>query len=253
MFLLTAAAFVAAGVWYAYLEIDGFLVEKTRRVVYGEPCVIPIQTISTSPRAVFPHPVMRCSDSATPPDLPPAVDDLVDSAAMSGQSGDDLDSKDCDVVLAERCQSGRLFLGVEGVSPLSKKNCAAKYRHLAPLTLGDQLRAPTGIRLRADGKVQLCDSCFIQYRTYNEGNQRREIGCRDRGFSVPFGGVVIRVCQKHMQSGATRRPPTPTAFKQQDLFVQDKNGNFVRMGSDERPLGEMDIGDGVGLSRREKQ
>ena len=143
-------------------------------------------------------------------------------------------------------------LGFEGVAFLSKKNCAAKYRHLAPVNLGDQLRTPTGIRLHAEEKVQLCDSCFIQYRTYNEDNQCREIGCRDRGFSVPFDDIIIRVCQKHMQSHVIRRSPVPTAFKP-DLFVQDKNGDLVRMDSDEHPVGEMDIGDGVGLSRRENQ
>ena len=121
------------------------------------------------------------------------------------------------------------------------------------VTLGDQLRSADGVRLHSDEKVQLRESCFIQYLTYNEENQRREIGCRDRGFSVPFGDILIRVCQKHMQSHVLRRTPPNPAFKQQEVFAPGDDGNFVRMDSDERPAREGDIGDGIGLSKREKQ
>ena len=49
-----------------------------------------------------------------------------------------------------------------------------------------------------------------------------------------------------------RLAPGSSAFKQQEVFIQDKDWEYDRMDSDEHPAPENGIGDGVGLSRREK-
>ena len=223
LFFLTTSAFAMAGVRYAYLEIAECLVAMTRQIIFGTASIAPTPTIVTHSPAFSPRPVIRC-----PPPFAPifpndhrnvrTVDDVVDSSATSGQSEDDQDLKDSGVDPSERCKADRLFVGVEGIIPLSTKKCMGKYRHLTPATLGDQLRTSNGIRLHDEEKVQLCDSRFTHYRTYNEENQCREIGRRERAPGAPFGDIIIRDCQKHMHSHVLRRSPGNPVFQQQDVF-----------------------------------
>ena len=126
-----------------------------------------------------------------------------------------------------------------------------KYRHVTNVTLGDQLKTQNGTRLHAEEKVQLCDSCFTQYRAFNEEQRCREIGCRERGFSVPFDDILIKVCQKHMRTHVIKTSQSNKSFKQQDVYIQDKEGNFVRMDANVPPIPADQMGDGIGLSRRE--
>ena len=148
-----------------------------------------------------------------------------------------------------------MCLGADGVTPLSKTKCRNRYRYVTPSTLGDKMRSPTGGRLHAEEEeIHLFDSCFIRYRTHNEDNQRRELGCRARvdsqRLSLILPSAFVRNICKIAYSNAQLPDPE---FKQKEVFIHDKAGNFARMDSDERPSPEKDIVDGVGLSTREKQ
>ena len=69
---------------------------------------------------------------------------------------------------------------------------------------------------------------------------------------MPFGDVLIEVCQKHRQE-LVFRPPNPIPkFQQIDGVIRDREWDSARIDSDERHVPESGIGDGVGLSPREK-
>ena len=163
LFFLTTAAFAMAGVWYAYLKIAEFLVAMTRRVLSGK---------SAQVTAEIPNTVTTCKATPVQPKKTPRpiVEDIVDSAATSGQSDDDLFPGKDTFPLGERCQSDRLFFGVEAVTPLSQVARMAKYRHVTNVTLGDQLRTQSGIRLHGEEKFQLCDSCLFNIEHLMKNN-----------------------------------------------------------------------------------
>ena len=154
LFFLTTAAFAMAGAWYAYFTIAEILWNMKRMVFPGDPLENPTDT---PPGTVHPTAV-REPRPQTPSLSEPIVEEIIDSGATSGQSDDDVRPKEEHVDLESRCQSGRLSLGVEGTTPLSRQPRMGKYRHVTKVTSGAQLRTQTGIRLHDEEKVQLCDN-----------------------------------------------------------------------------------------------
>ena len=182
LFRIATAFFLMAGVWLAYLEIAEFLVSITRQLLGRN------RPLGEKPR-----------DRA-----PVIVDDKIDSAATSGKSGDETEvpaRRVPDIRDGDQCRPDQLYLGAEGPRHLSPRKCPTKYKHEMNVTIGDQMRGAQGGNTHAGDRIRLCDTRFAKYRSYNEENQFREMGCRVLGFLIPFGDITIRVCVKNTSNG----------------------------------------------------
>ena len=123
---------------------------------------------------------------------------------------------------SEQCQYKQLFVRIEGVAPIPTTKRYQKYRHLANATLGGHMEDIDGARLHAADRNHLLDQCFVVYRTYNEDIQFRALGCRARCLSIPFGDILIKVCQKICRSWSSCRRIPFRSFDGPTLLLRKK-------------------------------
>ena len=259
VFPLTSVAFAMAGLRYAYLTKSEYLVDKTRRVCIGRissqhAAAVDVTRPNTQPNGAPSSSFPRVRLPTVSPTFSGNTDGKIDSASTSGQSEGEIEPQEPVIHLDVQCQPDQLFLCVWGGGAVTlPQDEMTEEVYLAQVTLGCQIRSTSGGRLRVGDKIHLFDSFFIRYRARNEDSQCGDLGCRARGFAAPFDDIIIRVCQKQAQRRFFKSPNRIPTFQQQNyLFTHGKDGGFVRMDPDERPAPEARIGDGVGLSMREK-
>ena len=116
----------------------------------------------------------------------------------------------------------------------------------------EQMRDTNWAQMHSEERIRLCDSCFADYLAYNEPNQRRELGCRERGFLISFGDIAIVIFTKRTKGQVSWHSNHTPELQQSDVFSHVKSGNFARADSDDRHVPESAIEGEVGFPHREK-